>query len=390
MAGTIPLYRLFHAAAGDHMDSTSPTEGGYQNEGPLGFPFSSPSVGQGLQQVLRTFNTCNGDHGTRSKHEPPRPCERDEPMAGYAWPRFLNQNTSMLELAGGGVTFRSNRVAGGAGFHWVHRNASGVAVQYVNNRDFGRQMQSAVFFTRDGRTVNPTEGGDRYSDYTRPGWARHGSPLQRTATNLSTLTQTTRSVPLEWEPEKYGGDADHPVVYKDMALGKDITLNWGGLGPVARYSTSFTSPALANATIEIPTAYLRAEFDRYYTYDAVGNVRTQVFPGVNCPDTYNYTHYAPPSMGGVIIANAARTRAMGVYGASTSVGGSISEILLGKFIGGDCGSGTGEFDAATSKFSVLRKGSMLAGTKTYNTWVMTGSLDDVTRYMKQLADWGSK
>ena len=80
---------------------------------------------------------------------------------------------------------------------------------------------------------------------------------------------------------------------------------------------------------------------------------------------------------------------MGVYGANTSVGGSVSEILLGNFIGGACGNGTSAIDFATSKWSVIRKGGFGSGTKVFTTYVMTGSVASVTGYMNQLAAWGN-
>ena len=385
--GTRPLYRLFHPnwyGHMDHMESVTAGEAGFQTEAPVGYAYSSSSGGYGLSQYLRTFNGCNGDHGNRSVHEPAKSCYGDEGIAAYGWPRFAHTSWSPLTLTAGGVTIESNRVAGGALFHWTHNG-----VQYINNRDYGRQMQSSVFFSRGGVQANPTEAGDKWTDYDRPPWARHGSPVAAASNNSSTVTQSTRSVPIDFVPENFGGSPDNPVVYKDMLLGKDVTLNWGGLGPVARYSTVFASPALSNANIEVPTAYLRAEFNRFFTYDAISRTLREVYPENNCPDAYRYVHYTPPNRGGVIIANADLSRAMGVYGANTAVGGSVSEFLLGNFIGGACGGGTGEFNFSASKWSVIRSGGLGSGTKVFNTWVMTGGVNSVTGYMNQLATWGN-
>ncbi|HZN73639.1 MAG TPA: hypothetical protein VFC00_18360 [Micromonosporaceae bacterium] len=386
-SGTRPLYRLFNPnwyGHMDHMESLTPGEGGYQTESPVGYAYSAPSGAFGVSQYRRTFNNCNADHGSRSGWEPVKTCYVDEPLAAYGWARFANASSSALTLTGGGVTVESNRIKGGAIVHWTYGG-----VQYINNRDYGRQLQSAVFFARDNKTANPTEAGDMWTDASRPIWARHGSPVAAASNDTATLTQSTRAVPIEFVPGNFGGGPDNPVVYKDMLLGKDITLNWGGLGSVARYSTVFTSPALSNATIEVPTAYLRAEFNRYFTYNAISGTLTEVFPANNCPDQYRYVHYTPPNRGGVIIANGDLTRAMGVYGANVSVGGSVTEFLLGNFIGGTCGGGTGEFDFAASKWSVLRTGNLGSGTKVFNTWVMSGSVGSLTSYMNQLAVWGN-
>ncbi|MBB5867998.1 hypothetical protein F4553_001377 [Allocatelliglobosispora scoriae] len=393
VANTRPLYRLYNPNAYghmDHMESLTPGEGGYQTEAPVGYAYQAAGNAQGLSQYRRTFNGCNGDHGSRSVNEPALSCYADEPLAGaFGWPRFANTASSPLTLSGGGVTVESNLAAGGAVFQWTHNG-----VQYLNRRDYGRELQSSVFFDRGNHVQsNPTEAGDTWTDWDRPAWARHGSPLASASNNTATLTQSTRSVPIEFLPQTYaGGGPDNPVIYKDMLLGKDITLNWGGLGPVARYTTVLTSPALTGEpTVEIPTGYLRAEFTRFFTYDAISQTIQEINQSPNCPDSYNYYHYTPPNRGGVIIANSSLTAAMGVYGANKSVGGSVSEMLLGNFFSNPtaCGGGTGDHDFATSKWSVIHKGNLGAGTKTFNTYVMTGSVGNIKTYMNQLAAWGN-
>jgi hypothetical protein len=386
IGGTVPLYRLFNpnwgGPPGDHMNSTTAGEAGFTTESVLGFPFTSQPTG--TSQYLRTFNGCTGDHGDRSVYESPQSCYGDEPKGVYGYPRFGNSSFSALSLNGGGVTIESNRVAGGALFHWTHNG-----VQYINNRDYGRNMQSSVFFNRGGVQSNPTESGDMWTDFDMPVWARHGSPLASASNNTSTLTQSTRSVPIDFIPQNFNGGQFRPAIYKDFQLGKDITLNWGGQGPVARYQTVLSSPSLSTGYIEIPTAYLKASFNRYFTYDANSNVLTEVFPPLNCPDTGQYYHYTPPNRGGVIISNADMTQAMGVYGANVSVGGSVSEFLLGKFIGGQCGGGTGEFDFAASKWSVIRNGPFGSGTKVFTTYPMSGSVSQIRAIMTQLRIWGN-
>ncbi|WFE59957.1 hypothetical protein [Micromonospora sp. WMMD712] len=384
-SGRSALYRLHNPnwyGGSDHMDSRTAGEAGFGTEYALGYPYTSQAAG--TQPYLRTFNGCTGDHGTRSQNEGAKPCYGDEAGGhGYAWPRYLNTATSLASLSAGGVTISSNRVTGGALWNWTYDGT-----QYINNLDYGRQLQSSLFFSRDGVTANPTEAGDTWSNPAWPAYRRHGSPLLALNTDAASKTQSTRSMPIDFVPQNFGGGEQNPAIYRDFQLGKDITLDWGGLGPVARYQTVLNSPALTYPGIEVPTAYLRAEFNRYFTYDAVSQTLTERTNFGQCSDA-SYFSWTPPNRGGVIIANADLTKAMAVYGANTSQGGSVSEMRMYKFIGGGCGTGTGEFDIASSKFTVLRHGNVGAGEKRFNSWVMTGSVGQIQGWMNTLRSWGA-
>jgi hypothetical protein len=377
LRGTTPFYRLYHpniAGHMDHMDSTSHGEGGYSTESPLGYPFTDSNASRGLANILRTFNPSNGDHGLRSPNEQ-LPGHIDEPRNVFGWPRYLNQSTSFLPLSAGGVTIESNRITGGAIWHWTHNG-----VQYINNRDYGRQIQSSMFFSHNNKEANPTEAGDRWGDFDRPAWARQGSPLE-TAYN-SGSTQITRSIPLDFNPDRFGGGTDYPVVWKDISLGKNIELNFNNLGPVAKYTTVATIPnKISNVGIEIPTAYLRSEFNRFWTYDTETGTLKEVFPSSACTDQRKFVKHNP-NYGGVIISNSSQTRALGVYGVNTSKGGSVSFFLLFNFL--CAGDGAGEYNFDTTKWTAIREGSIEKGTNIYNTWLMSGSVSDVTRYMNAL------
>jgi hypothetical protein len=58
-------------------------------------------------------------------------------------------------------------------------------------------------------------------------------------------------VPLNWDPALFGGALDHPVIWDTLMLGKDLTLNFNKLGPVAQYTTHLVLPA---ATLSIGSA----------------------------------------------------------------------------------------------------------------------------------------
>ncbi len=385
ISGTAPIYRLFHpniAGHMDHMDSMTPGEGGYQTEAPVGFGFTAQSSGYGLSRYLRTYKSANGDHGTRSSNEAPMAGYVDEALSAWGWARWPTEtiNPPLLTLTRNGVTVESNLSAGGAVWHWTHNG-----MQYINNRDYGRQMQSSLIFTRNAVDANPTEAGDRWGDRDRPIWARHGSPLAL-ASNTGN-TQSTRAVPLDFNPDRYGGGADNPVVYKDILLGKDLTLDFNGWGPIAKYTTVVASPSIAYGQVELPTAYLPSNFNRFWTYNAQTGALAEVFPASACANQQNYVTFAP-GFGGVIISDASTNFAMGSYAVSTSQGGSLTHFRLYKFF--CAGDGAGEFKFDTAKWTAIRLGSIPSGTKTYNSWVMTGSLQGVVGLMNQLFMGGYK
>ena len=153
-------------------------------------------------------------------------------------------------------------------------------IQFINDFDYGRQISSAfgAIGGPGGQANNPTENGDKYGggpspedDGTKHGTPlllRHGSPCLSITTNGN--VQSTRAIPLEWDPDKFGGGRDHPVIYPNVQLGKNLTLGWSKDGvtrPIALYQTVLSSPAtMDRVQIEAPSAYLLARFNNYYIY----------------------------------------------------------------------------------------------------------------------------
>ena len=318
VSGTQALYREYYSF--DRMPSTVLGEGGYTTEGPIGYPFASAVAG--TEPMRRKYNTTTGDHCLGPNWEALSGYTNENPgTAVYGYPRYLNANTSLLSLSAGGVTMSSNIVAGGAVWDWTWNG-----VQFVNDKDYGRQLQAAVFFKDESNVqCNPTEAGDEWTAQTTYG-QRHGSPL--ISLYNSGNTQSSRCVPLEWLAQDHGGGQYQPVIWKQMILGKDVELNYNGMGPVAKYTTYFYTPTdLPSADIECPTMYLRAEFNYFYTYDAAAKTLKRVYPGTGGADpVLFYVNY-----GGVIISNPAGTQATACYGVSSSLGGSATLFGLWDF-----------------------------------------------------------
>ena len=372
LTGASPLYRLIYSW--DHMDSMTSGEGGYTTEGPLGYPYSSQVTG--TEQIVRKWNTSNGDHALGPNWESLTGYTNESPGTAYAYPRYLNANYSLLSLTAGGVTAKSNLVCGGAIWEWTWNS-----VQFVNDKDYGREMQSAVFFL-DGNSVqcNPTEAGDEWTATSTYG-RRHGSPCYALYNNGS--VQTSRSIPLEWLPQDHSGGEDTPVLWEDMRLGKDLTLNFNSMGAVARYTTYFYTPTDMTSThIEVPTMYMRAAFNYFYNYDAVSQTLTRVYPGSGGSNPVLST----PSYGGVIISNSTGTQAVGCYGVAPASGGSATFFGLWDF---SSQGGTGQYDSGCTKWSmVYGPTSISAGEHTYNAYICTGTLSSVQTYMNSLYSQG--
>jgi len=373
-SGTVPLYRLDNGRS-DRTDSRHAGRG-YRTKTLIGYPWSSNAV-RGLSPIIHIYNPSNGDRALRYDGEGLPADYQNEGYLGYGYKRFNNHNESLLSLNAGGVTIQSNRVAGGALWTWTWNG-----MQFINVYDYGRQMQAALFFG-DGR--NPTEAGDLYSHQSLIPSVRHGSPVLNIYNSGN--TQSTRSIPLQWDPAWYGERPETPVIYPDIIIGKDITLNFKNMGPVAKYTTVLWVPtAYKNVQFEIPTVYLRANFNRFWTYNAASKLLKEVFPG-KCQGN----KAVKPAYGGVIISDATGNYAMGVYGVNKANGGSVSYFALWNFLCNRDEDGTSATGSNTTKWNaVFGPGMVAAGETRFNTWIITERLTKVTKYMDRLYTMGVK
>jgi hypothetical protein len=379
ISATIELQRLVNSTRTIHLDSTSAVAG-YIAQKLLGFPWTDQDSAPGLSALNEGFNQITGDYALM------RPAEAlrgyvPQPLGVYGYPRYGNRNESLLSLSAGGVSIQSNLVAGGALWRWYWHG-----VQFVNTNDYGREIQSAFFF--DGGSSNPTEAGDRFTVSNLVSGARHGSPVLMAQNSGN--TQTTRAIPLDWNPAGHGGGENHPVIWGDIILGKDVTLNFNDMGPVAQYTTHLSLPNSIQGSLELPTPYLRAIFTRFWTYDAETNKLTDVTHEV--PDACappQTAHYGfKPGFGGVIASDQSGAHAMGEYGVNTSQGGSVDALAIYKF---PCtGDGTSETSFDSVKLDATRSDVFPAGESTYNTYLMTDTVKNVEADMAQLFKSGAR
>ena len=371
VTGTAPLYRLNNGT--DHMDSAATSEGPYALEGAIGNPWTSQSAMTGLHGISRVFNSAV-EHASIYSGDTIPGYGSEAGFGRYGYARYNNTAEALNTLSGGGITVSSNNVAGGSVWSWVWNG-----IEFVDHWDYGREMQSAVlWFANDNPNTtpyNPTEAG-AYSPPSVAPALRQGSPMVESYN--TGLTQTTRSVPLDFDPTHWGGDAAHPVIYNTMTIGKDVTLDFNGMGNVAQYVTSVsTDTPITAAEIEMPTTYLPQTFGQFHQYDAQSQtLETAPVPGQpNCSlPNAGYRYHPASGYGGLIISNADQSAAMGVYGRSVDNGGDVQDYVFYDFR--NC--------SQTSKWSAFREMNLPAGETHLKVWIVTGTLSDVESKMHQL------
>lgn len=369
--GRTTLNRYMNAGGTDHADGTSqPAD--YTFEEVLGYPWAQSSL-PGLDILSEAFNPSTGDYALVA------PSENLSGYTGnslgvYGYPRFAHASEVLLSLSAGGVTVESNKAAGGVTWRWLWNG-----MQFENHFGFGSEIQAAFYFV--GRPeLNPNEAGDGY--FPAGIDAGNGSPAERFENQGS--TQITRAVPLNWDPTVFAGDLDHPIIWDSLILGKDLTLNFNNMGPVAKYTTHVVLPAATLGTLAIPTGYLRGNFNRFWTYDAQSKRLTEVTNQVpnGCGNDSGFAF--DTGFGGVIISDATLAYAMGVYGVSTLQGGSVNYYGLNSY---PCGSS--DTSESVWNFNVWaavhgNDTPFPAGDSSYNTYVITESLQNVTTLMDHL------
>ena len=366
---TQPLYRLYNGTR--HMPSVMATgEANYAAEGVLGYPWRSNVAG--TSNLFRAYNPTNGDFVLTNDNAPVPGYTTREYLNVYGYPRYRSAE-SLLTLQGDAVTVTSNRVAGGVVWElWWNGK------QFIDQLDYGREMQSSLNL---GNGALPTEGGDRWADANPD--LMHGSPLLEARNEGK--TQVTKAIPLEWNNEQFNatGQRHELVIYPDFTLGKRLTLDQPlALGEysylsaqIISYQTTFSTPTdLTEAHIEIPTAYLTPDFNRFFEVDAT---RSNLDEGLTeVALAVGQSQQAPEyAAGGIVIATAALDYAMGVY---VNVEQAQQEDPNAVYYFRNWRFGN------TAKWSAGRFGTLASGENTFRSYVVVGTLDNVRVAMRML------
>jgi hypothetical protein len=352
--GTRPLNRFNNGP--DHMDSAASEVEGYWIEGPMGFAWKSRSL-PGLSPMLESFNAATGDHALM------RVGERLLGYEGYGlnvfgYKRFGQLLESYLSLSKGGLTVKSNLVYGGNVTKWTWNGKQFLQSTYPN-----LGMKNLLF--HDFGMMS--EGSDDYS---------HGSPIV-TAKNHDSV-QITRAVPLQNDPYQLGGSNEVPILYRDVLLGKDLTLNFMQLGPVARYQSHVMLPRKVNSSLYLPLMTADPSLSRLWKYEAEIDERVEVTNQTSPADSECDSVYGfEPQFNGVVVSTADMNYAIGIYAVNVSQGGSVSWLSVSKHF---CGDPNGDH----TRLEAIRNSELPAGESTYNTYIVTGTLAGVQGKMRIL------
>ncbi|WP_213805776.1 hypothetical protein [Granulicella sp. dw_53] len=373
------------------MDSTVAGEGGFITEGILGYMWSSGTAKTGTSALTRFYDNQPaspnaGDHAlvvdqSPVAHPQNLPFYASEAALGYGYARYPGTDVSLASVYGGGVEVKSNIATGCAVWEWWWNG-----VQFINDYDYGRQLQAAMYPT--GSQSSLEEAGDTFGTPDINVDARHPSPCVSIVTSGS--TQSTAAVPIDWNPSNFGGDADHPVIYPDVTIGKTITLDWVGPDnqdrhwPLALYQTIVHSAAMNEAVVEAPTGYLNAQFNNYYYYNPISRSLTTVPLLAVQQGTSAGTGYDVPLNPGpqaVILASGTTptSMAMGIF---------VNSPNAGFVFYDNSGGPSQQYGSNFAKWEVHYDGGITTGTWTFKTWIMTDTLQNVTSYIDQLNTWG--
>lgn len=325
----MPLYRMFNGR--DHMDSINVNESPhYQCELTLGYPWREHAGPRGTNvgHLKRLYNEATYDHALVSRvNEPLRGYRADFDMPVLGYPRL--GGAKLLPISNGEIEIKSNEMAGGQVWEW-HWNGR----QFLETADFGRGIQSSLSIPMPSLADPavsdpslPTEGGGFSRQSVEP-LHLQGSPV----VNLHNegFRQVSRAVPLEWQNHLFGCETDQIIAYPEFVIGKNLIFNdertvhlsTEHRKRIVTYETVFYSPfEMDDVAIEIPTAYLKPDFNSFWRYDAENATLTRM------PSHSEYR-----GAGGVILATQEpHDYAMGVYGSPPSMGGSVTYFNLLDF-----------------------------------------------------------
>jgi hypothetical protein len=365
-----PLYRIYYSYP-DHMDSLSLEEGAHTCGGSfctLAYPFNTGLIG--TCKIDRWYNPNLHDHATSfcdnsSLYSDPLPSgySKEVPL-GYGYPRYGKQRTVLETMSNqkNTLTLGINLAAGGVVSELVWNG-----MQFIDTYDYGREVQTALFFDELGCN-NPTEGGDKYSTPEYDDGTLHGSPLISYSINCTTLE--TSVYPLQWDPGQWGGGPHYPVRWTGM-IRKTVTLDFNGWSDVIQWVTNVYSPSnYGFLKAEIPAVYLNSEFTQFYTYDATTATRANV--NAHCQPCY-YMEPASFPAGGVIIATDDNQYALGAY--RNNPGNNCFSL---------CNLISSSSTAKLSVNEIQRQNGLSAGVHYWVTYLIVGTLDTVTNRMHQL------
>lgn len=229
--------------------------------------------------------------------------------------------------------------------------------EFIDDYDHGRQLQSASSFDGDGEYFNPTEAGASHeTDGINP--SPSSSVLQGYWSVSNVLATQTKMA--FWNPVDGQVTSNH-------IFNKQVTIGVHGLAHVIEYSTQYTLPSDEqhfHGVFEVVTGYMPGEFSSFWTYDVTNDVLSPLDDGPG-------EQHLP-----VVFSTPDEGWAMGVY-SPNSPQPDWPSVGYGRF----------RFQSqGVVKWNNVFRFNNPEGVYHFRSYVIVGSLENVTTSMSQLHD----
>jgi len=244
--------------------------------------------------------------------------------------------------------------------------------EFINIFDHGRQISYAWGMDGYGECLNPTEPGSA-SDLFKLSSTSQLLEVCRPESNL--LTTTVQ--PAYWLAPGESGFCDggaveavNDTLISDHLLHKTIEIGYGGIENVIAFTAEITtSESYKTLYLEAPTGYLTDEFTNYWRYNpGTGELEKPESQPLVEPWSFVHASKLPP-----ILATEDGAYAMGAY---TSENVIVYEILMYDV--------PNRADRTNKWNIVIHENPAPAGVYTYQSFIIVGTLEQVTEGMSRL------
>jgi hypothetical protein len=244
--------------------------------------------------------------------------------------------------------------------------------EFINIFDHGRQISYAWQMNGHGECLNPTEPGSA-SDLFSPSSTSELVEVCRPEGNLL----TTKVHPAFWlAPGEQGycdggtTEAVNDTLVSDQTMDKTIEIGYGGIENVIAFTAEITTlEDYRTLFLEAPTGYMTYEFTNYWRINpATGEMEKPESQPLVEPWSFVNEDTLPP-----ILATEDGAYAMGAY--------SPEDVLIYEILKYDVPNSADR----TNKWNIIiHEVPAPAGTYTYQSFVIVGTLEQVAAAMQQL------
>ena len=242
--------------------------------------------------------------------------------------------------------------------------------EFIDSTDHGRQLQSASNFDVNSKfipeTFNPTESGSRID-----GVGPNSTSVLHALTAKGNILSTENQMAFWLQPDEksYGNLAKNTTALSNHLLKKRVTIGVHGLPHAIGYEVTFTVPENEHhryAQFEAVTGYMPPAFSKFWTYDLTKKKLLSLSDG---PGEQSLP---------VIFSTLDRQYAMGVWSPGQPSKG-FERAGYGRF----------RFEAEkvvkwNCVFRETHPTRLSAGNYSYRSYVLVGSLKNVTETMNAL------